>query len=101
MSDEQKPEQTKEEAFAENPDRFEDLTNVLLCVKKENGKFMVMVNNMSDQDACVVRCLAEDKIREFQAMMAMQRAKDNNSGIITPGDSGKNGFRSFLKNGRR
>ena len=96
----QAPEKTKAELFAENPDRFEDTNDILLCIKKVEGKYMFMLDpRMSDIDAYVIRGMAWDRIVEFQTIRGMEKMK-NGSRIVTPGEAGKQGFRGFLKNGR-
>ena len=80
-------EKTKAELFAENPDQFENLKDVLLCIKKVDGKHMVMINQMSNHDIMA---------------MAIAETQKKGSGILTPAQAGeKGGFRGFLKNGRR
>lgn len=63
-------EKTKKELFDENPERFEDLEKVAMVIKKnEEGRWMAFINPMSEADAYFIRGFAEDKIREYQAVM--------------------------------
>ena len=103
MSDQAEPQKTKAELFAECPERFEDSSTFKLCIKMEGGKYLFLLDpNMSDVEAYVVRGMAWDRMVEYQAVRGMQKAKQEGSGLIVPGqEEGRKGFRSFLKNGRR
>lgn len=91
-------EKTKEQLFAENPDRFEDLENILFAVKRnEEGRLIVLTKQMSTDDLCRVRCITADTLREYSMLQRIEKAKQNGAGIIKPGENGfKQGLRNFL-----
>ena len=93
----QPPEKSKAEIFAENPERFEDLKNCLLVVKRDpETKRLVILNQAESIEDCFV---IEGYVRD--AMMAFRnavRARAAAVGIAKP--NGK-GIMNFARNGFR
>jgi len=90
MSEQENSNETKSKAelFAENPDRFEDLTECVLVIKrteKENGKagMSVMVQAQSDNEAILAKEYAKRALDAFSAQLAMRSAQSE-SRIVTP-----------------
>ena len=89
------PQKTKAELFAEDPDRFEDIHSVLLIVKRDPEKGVMVMN----------RCLRREDLRDVQFevnLAVLQRhgellAAAAQQGIVKPGANG-HGFMNGIRN---
>lgn len=87
------PEKSKDELFAENPERFEDLKNCLLVVKRnEEGKMVILNQCESIDEAILVEGYTHDAMLAFRGAMRVRAAQ---SGIVKPG---QNGFLNGVRN---
>ena len=92
----QEPEKSKETLFAENPERFEDLKNCMLVVKRdpETKRLLVLNQCESIDESFILEGYVRDAMAAFRAAVRAE-AK---SKIVKP--SGK-GIMDFARNGFR
>ena len=89
-------EKSKEELFQENPERFEDLKNCLLVVKRdpETKRLLVLNQSESIDESFIIEGYVRDAMVAFRAAVRAE-AKSN---IVKP--NGK-GIMNFARNGFR
>lgn len=75
---------TKAELFAENPDRFEDLSLCKIVIKKdpESGKFLVLNQCENIEDAFIVEGYMREALEAYRNAVRVQKAKGS---IISAG----------------
>lgn len=92
-------EKTKQELFNKNPDRFEDLKNCLLVVKRdpETKKLFIMNQIENDEETFIV----EGRIKQLMDANRVHRLMKNQQTkkIMTPQEmnNGRRGFLNRLK----
>ena len=90
------PEKSKSEIFQENPERFEDLKNCLLVVKRDPETKRLLVLNQSESiDECfIIEGYVRDAMAAFRAAVRAEAksniVKANGKGIM---NFARNGFR--------
>lgn len=91
------PEKSKEELFQENPERFEDLKNCLLVVKRdpETQKIMILNQCQSIDEAFITEGYVTDGMAAFRNAV---RVKQMETQIIKPKQNGfMNGIRGLKR----
>ncbi len=94
----QEPEKTKEEVFAENPERFEDMKNCLLVVKRdpESNKIMILNQCKDVEENMIVEGYIRDGMAAHRNALRIRAA--NTASIIKPKGNGFfNGLRNMKK----
>ena len=93
----QVPEKSKEELFAENPERFEDLKNCMLVVKRdpETKRLLVLNQCESIDESFILEGYVKDAMASFRAAVRKEAA----SRIVKPNGNGK--MMDFVRNGFR
>lgn len=91
------PELSKEELFKDNPERFEDLKNCLLVVKRdpETKKLLVLNQSESIEESFVVEGYIKDAMAAFRNAV---RLRVSQHGIVKPKSNGfMNGLRGMKR----
>ena len=93
----QEPEKSKEELFAENPERFEDLKNCILLIKRdpETKRLLVLNQCESIDEGFIVEGYVRDAMAAFRAAVRKEAA----SRIVKPNGNGK--MMDFVRNLRK
>lgn len=89
-------EKSKQELFAENPDRFEDLKNCLLVVKRDPETKQIMILNQCTniEESFIVDGYIKDGMTAYRTALRVRQAQ---TGIVKP--TAKNpGFLKGLAN---
>ena len=94
MPEEQKPQEltaaeSKKLAFEADPDNFEDLSTLAVCVKFIDGEWQTMVSpKLKIKDALFIKAALDHRLsgyinqRELQAMQSMQKIVKPNGGMM-------------------
>jgi hypothetical protein len=90
----EEPQKTKEELFQENPDRFEDLKNCLMVVKRDTDTNKIMILNQCKdiEEGFIVEGYIKDAMAAFRGALRMKQAQE---GIVKA--NGKHNILDFAR----
>lgn len=77
------PEKSKQELFNENPDKFICLDEVVVMIRKEDGKLGIFINGTA-QRGDVIRGLGELQIKVVRDMILADAIKEQGK-VVQPG----------------
>ena len=96
MTEEIQPEKSKAELFSENPERFEDLKNTLLVVKRnEDGNMVVLNQCQTVEESYVVEGYVQEASAAFRGAVRVRDLQTKK--IIQPKHGIMNGARNMFR----